>query len=87
MTKVIGLRLHGYPSPRKNACLYLLITHRFFINLDCCPNSIGDSAKISFQSNPENTVFDVKRLIGRKMNDNDLQRDIKHWQVMRSVLK
>jgi endoplasmic reticulum chaperone BiP len=40
---------------------------------------IGDAAKNAFHSNPENTVFDAKRLIGRKMDDQDIQRDIKHW--------
>ena len=29
--------------------------------------------------NPKNTVFDAKRLIGRKMDDQDLKKDIKHW--------
>ncbi len=41
--------------------------------------SVGDSAKNAFHSNPENTVFDAKRLIGRKMDDQDIARDIKHW--------
>jgi heat shock protein 5 len=41
--------------------------------------SVGDSAKNAFHSNPENTVFDAKRLIGRKMDDPDIIRDIKHW--------
>ncbi|KAG7447251.1 heat shock protein 70 [Guyanagaster necrorhizus] len=40
---------------------------------------VGDSAKNAFHSNPKNTVFDAKRLIGRKMDDGDIQRDIKHW--------
>ncbi|KAI9451252.1 heat shock protein 70 [Lactarius psammicola] len=40
---------------------------------------IGDSAKNAFHSNPTNTVFDAKRLIGRKIGEPDLQRDIKHW--------
>ena len=40
---------------------------------------IGDSAKNAYHSNPENTVFDAKRLIGRKVNDPDLKDDIKHW--------
>ncbi|EPQ55768.1 heat shock protein 70 [Gloeophyllum trabeum ATCC 11539] len=40
---------------------------------------IGDSAKNAYHSNPENTVFDAKRLIGRKMDDPELQRDMKHW--------
>lgn len=29
--------------------------------------------------NPINTVFDAKRLIGRKFNDASIQADIKHW--------
>jgi len=40
---------------------------------------VGDSAKNAFHSNPENTVFDAKRLIGRKMDDQEIQRDKKHW--------
>ncbi|EIM84185.1 heat shock protein 70 [Stereum hirsutum FP-91666 SS1] len=40
---------------------------------------IGDSAKNAFHSNPENTVFDAKRLIGRKMDEPEIKRDIKHW--------
>merc|ERR1719371_55493 len=34
---------------------------------------IGDAAKNQASANPENTVFDAKRLIGRKMEDNSLQ--------------
>ncbi|KAM5531093.1 hypothetical protein V8D89_015258 [Ganoderma adspersum] len=40
---------------------------------------IGDSAKNAFHSNPQNTIFDAKRLIGRKFDDPDLQKDMKHW--------
>ncbi|KAJ7782906.1 Hsp70 protein-domain-containing protein [Mycena metata] len=40
---------------------------------------VGDSAKSAFHSNPTNTVFDAKRLIGRQMDDPALKRDIKHW--------
>ncbi|KXN92711.1 hypothetical protein AN958_06989 [Leucoagaricus sp. SymC.cos] len=40
---------------------------------------VGDSAKNAFHSNPTNTVFDAKRLIGRKTDDPELKRDIKHW--------
>ncbi|KAI6148136.1 heat shock protein 70 family [Pisolithus tinctorius] len=40
---------------------------------------VGDSAKNAFHSNPQNTVFDAKRLIGRKMDENEVKRDMKHW--------
>ena len=29
--------------------------------------------------NPYNTVFDAKRLIGRKFADEEVQADMKHW--------
>ena len=38
---------------------------------------IGDGAKNQATMNPENTVFDAKRLIGRDFNDKVLQSDIK----------
>lgn len=40
---------------------------------------IGDSAKNQVTKNPTNTVFDAKRLIGRKFNDPTVQEDIKLW--------
>lgn len=40
---------------------------------------IGDAAKNQCAMNPENTVFDAKRLIGRKYNDPIVQGDMKHW--------
>ena len=40
---------------------------------------IGDAAKNAFHTNPENTVFDAKRLIGRKYDDAEVRRDVKHW--------
>jgi len=40
---------------------------------------IGDAAKNQVSINPENTVFDSKRLIGRKFSDSAIQSDIKHW--------
>jgi len=40
---------------------------------------IGDAAKNQTAMNPVNTVFDAKRLIGRKFDDADVQSDMKHW--------
>ncbi|KAJ8260647.1 hypothetical protein COCON_G00163700 [Conger conger] len=39
---------------------------------------IGDAAKIQLTSNPENTVFDTKRLIGRTWSDPSVQQDIRY---------
>ncbi|XP_073696266.1 endoplasmic reticulum chaperone BiP-like [Garra rufa] len=39
---------------------------------------IGDAAKNQLTSNPENTVFDAKRLIGRTWGDSTVQQDIKY---------
>jgi len=38
---------------------------------------IGDAAKNQATSNPTRTIFDAKRLIGRKYSDKDVQRDLK----------
>jgi len=40
---------------------------------------IGDAAKNQTARNPVNTVFDAKRLIGRKFSDKTVQDDIKLW--------
>eukprot|EP00093_Oithona_nana_P008291 08291.XXX_36303_38519_1 [CDS] Oithona nana genome sequencing. len=40
---------------------------------------IGDAAKNQLTTNPENTVFDAKRLIGREWNDKAVQHDIKYF--------
>ncbi|GMJ15433.1 ARABIDOPSIS HEAT SHOCK PROTEIN 70, heat shock protein 70 [Hibiscus trionum] len=40
---------------------------------------IGDAAKNQVAMNPQNTVFDAKRLIGRRFSDPSVQDDMKHW--------
>ncbi|KAI6360281.1 Heat shock 70 kDa protein [Pyricularia grisea] len=40
---------------------------------------IGDAAKNQVAMNPHNTVFDAKRLIGRKFSDAEVQADMKHF--------
>ena len=40
---------------------------------------IGDAAKSQAAMNASNTVFDAKRLIGRKFMDPSVQSDMKHW--------
>src|SRR4051794_19343907 len=40
---------------------------------------IGDAAKNQVALNPSNTVFDAKRLIGRKFDDKTVQADMKLW--------
>ncbi len=39
----------------------------------------GDAAKNQCSMNSANTIFDAKRLIGRKFNDPTVQSDMKHW--------
>ena len=41
--------------------------------------AIGDAAKLTMSKNPKNTVFEIKRLIGKKFSDGDIQEDIKLW--------
>jgi len=40
---------------------------------------IGDAAKNQAAMNPSNTVFDAKRLVGRRFDDETVQKDIKLW--------
>ena len=40
---------------------------------------IGDAAKNQVARNPTNTVFDAKRLIGRKFSEQSVQNDVKLW--------
>jgi len=40
---------------------------------------VGDSAKYQVATNPNNTIFDAKRLIGRNYDDSTVNSDIKYW--------
>jgi len=40
---------------------------------------IGDAAKNQYSANPERTVFDAKRLIGRRYTDKEVQQDMRHF--------
>ncbi|KAJ1769894.1 ATPase with role in protein import into the ER, partial [Coemansia sp. RSA 2523] len=40
---------------------------------------IGDAAKNQAPNNPENTIFDAKRMIGLRYNDKEVKRDMKTW--------
>lgn len=42
---------------------------------------IGDAAKIQVTSNPENTIYDAKRFIGRYYTDDAIQKAIEHLPV------
>uniref|UniRef100_A0A3P9HSF7 Heat shock protein family A (Hsp70) member 2 n=1 Tax=Oryzias latipes TaxID=8090 RepID=A0A3P9HSF7_ORYLA len=48
---------------------------------------IGDAAKNQVALNPSNTVFDAKRLIGRRFDEPVVQADMKHWpfKVMKEI--
>ena len=40
---------------------------------------IGDAAKNQISTNVENTIFDAKRMIGKKFTDPVVQSDLKYW--------
>lgn len=40
---------------------------------------IGDAAKNQANINVKNTIFDAKRLVGRKFDEKCVQEDMKHW--------
>ena len=50
-----------------------------FVSFTETERLIGDGAKNQSSMNPENTIFDAKRLIGRKFDDPAVQSDIKHF--------
>ncbi|RSL71650.1 Heat shock 70 kDa protein [Fusarium sp. AF-6] len=50
-----------------------------FVGFTDTERLIGDAAKNQVAMNPHNTVFDAKRLIGRKFSDAEVQADMKHF--------
>ena len=40
---------------------------------------VGEAARNQAAMNPKNTIFDIKRIIGRKFSDPEVQKDIKHF--------
>jgi len=50
-----------------------------FVGFSDAERLVGDGAKMQSAMNPRNTVFDAKRLIGRKVTDPSVQSDMKHF--------
>eukprot|EP00567_Pseudictyota_dubia_P000688 CAMPEP_0197464802 /NCGR_PEP_ID=MMETSP1175-20131217/64212_1 /TAXON_ID=1003142 /ORGANISM="Triceratium dubium, Strain CCMP147" /LENGTH=679 /DNA_ID=CAMNT_0043000795 /DNA_START=103 /DNA_END=2143 /DNA_ORIENTATION=- len=50
-----------------------------YVSFNDTERLIGDAAKAQASMNATNTVFDAKRLIGRKFADSGVQSDMKHW--------
>ncbi|USW54095.1 Putative Heat shock protein 70 family [Septoria linicola] len=50
-----------------------------FVSFTAEERLIGEAAKNQAAMNPENTVFDVKRLIGRRFDDPTVKKDIESW--------
>lgn len=40
---------------------------------------VGEAAKNQVAMNPENTIYDAKRILGRRYDEEEVQRDIKLW--------
>ncbi|KAI3732596.1 hypothetical protein L1987_63802 [Smallanthus sonchifolius] len=50
-----------------------------YVAFDDAERLIGDGAKNKAAMNPANTIFDAKRLIGRRFSDSNVQEDMKLW--------
>ncbi|GFR02178.1 heat shock protein 70 B2 [Trichonephila clavata] len=69
----VGVFQHGNEEKTANDQKYVA-----FIETE---RLIGDAAKSQVALNPENTIFDAKRLIGRKYDDPKIQQDLKNWPI------
>ncbi|KAL1426784.1 hypothetical protein MTO96_018010 [Rhipicephalus appendiculatus] len=67
------------PSSRSSPTTRAIARRRAYVAFTDTERLIGDAAKAQTAMNPENTVFDAKRLIGRRYDDPKIQDDIKHW--------
>ncbi|KAH0539103.1 Heat shock protein ssb1 [Glutinoglossum americanum] len=50
-----------------------------FVSFNDKERLIGDAAKNQAAMNPVNTIFDIKRLIGRRFDDPTVKKDIESW--------
>ena len=50
-----------------------------FVSFNGEERLVGDAAKSAVSSNPSNTVYDAKRLLGKKFNDPTVQFNMKHF--------
>ncbi len=88
MAKVLGIDLGttnscmavmeaGEPSVVENAEGARTTPSMIGVNAKSGERYVGTTAKRQAVTNPENTVFSIKRMIGRKFSDPEVQRDIK----------
>eukprot|EP00698_Gefionella_okellyi_P025052 TRINITY_DN9051_c0_g1_i2.p1 TRINITY_DN9051_c0_g1~~TRINITY_DN9051_c0_g1_i2.p1 ORF type:complete len:391 (-),score=81.45 TRINITY_DN9051_c0_g1_i2:1121-2293(-) len=75
-TCAVGVYRHGKVEIMANS-QGNRITPSFVAFTDNGERLVGEAAKNQATLNPENTVFDVKRLIGRQFDDDEVQRDMK----------
>ena len=50
-----------------------------YVSFQANQRLIGLPAKNIIERNPEKTIYDIKRMIGREYSDNNLQKDMKFW--------
>ncbi|KJA21893.1 hypothetical protein HYPSUDRAFT_67391 [Hypholoma sublateritium FD-334 SS-4] len=72
-SKAIGIDLGN-----KHSCVGVWQNDRY-VSFSDNERLIGDAAKKQVAMNTHNTVFDVRRLIGRKFEDPEVQSDVKHF--------
>ena len=60
-------------------CVWLYVALCVIVACAETERLIGDAAKNQLAMNPENTVFDAKRLLGRRFTDPEVQANMRHW--------